>query len=153
MITSSFHLYSCSSKSLSFKGNFLECTPGSVHCTITHLPVISKIFGRVLTIRIKEGVDNIFRKELVGFGRREQKYHRSDFYPQEYTVTSQRMDCTSVRPKVFAGFYASRKAITLVKEMYSNFEWAVLEESETTEWLRVKQGCMSGVFCYHLTGS
>ena len=103
MITSSFHVYSCNSKSLSFKGNFLECTPGSVHCTITHLPVISKIFGRVLTIRIKKGVDNIFRKELTGFGE-----NRSTI---DQTGTSQRMDCTSVHPKAFAGFYASRKAM------------------------------------------
>ena len=34
---------------------------------ITLLPVISKIFGKVLISRIKKGVDNILRKEQAGF--------------------------------------------------------------------------------------
>jgi len=46
------------------KGNLRECTNWRV---ITLLPVISKIFGRVLITRIKKGVDNILRKEQAGF--------------------------------------------------------------------------------------
>ena len=46
------------------KGNLRECTNWR---GITLLPVISKIFGRVLIRRIKKGVDNILRKEQAGF--------------------------------------------------------------------------------------
>ena len=46
------------------KGNLRECTNWR---GITLLPVISKIFGRVLISRIKKGVDNILRKEQAGF--------------------------------------------------------------------------------------
>ena len=46
------------------KGNLRECTNWR---GITLLPVISKIFGRVLINRIKKGVDNILRKERAGF--------------------------------------------------------------------------------------
>ena len=52
------------------KGNLHECTNWR---GITLLPVISKIFGRVLISRIKKGVDNILGKELSkqGFERTE----------------------------------------------------------------------------------
>ena len=46
------------------KGDLRECTNWR---GITLLPVISKIFGRVLISRIKRGVDNILRKEQAGF--------------------------------------------------------------------------------------
>jgi len=46
------------------KGDLRECTNWR---GITLLPVISKIFGRVLISRIKKGVDNILRKEQACF--------------------------------------------------------------------------------------
>jgi len=46
------------------KGNWRECTKWRGN---TLLPVISKIFVRVLIRRIKKGVYNIFRKEQAGF--------------------------------------------------------------------------------------
>ena len=45
------------------KGNLRECMNWR---GITLLPVISKIFGRVLISRIKKGVDNTLRKEQAG---------------------------------------------------------------------------------------
>ena len=49
---------------LTKKGDLRECTNWR---SITLLPIISKIFGRVLISRIKNGVDNILRKEQTGF--------------------------------------------------------------------------------------
>ena len=49
--------------------------------------------------------------------------------------------------------------IILEKMMYNNFECAVLEEGETTEWFQVqsgvKQGCVMSGFLFYLqwTGS
>ena len=51
-------------KKLPKKGDIRECTNWR---GISMLPVIGKIFGRVLISRIKKSVDNILKKEQAGF--------------------------------------------------------------------------------------
>ena len=57
---------------LSKKGDLGECTNWR---GITLLPVISKIFGRVLISRIMKGVDNIIPEEGTSKLSRKKKYH------------------------------------------------------------------------------
>ena len=49
----------------------------------------------------------------------------------------------------------SEELISLTKAMYNNFECAVVEEAETTEWFQVqsglKQGCTMSGFLFLLS--
>ena len=153
---------------LTKKGNLRECTNWR---GITLLPVISKIFGRVLISRIKKGVDNILRKEQAGF-----RENRSTI-DQIFTLRNILEQVNEWNATLYTHFIDFEKAfdsihreslwnimsmygipeelITLVKAMYNNFECAVLEEGETTEWFRVqsgvKQGCPMSGFLFLLS--
>ena len=131
----------------------------------------------MLISRIKKGVDNILRKEQAGF-----RENRSTI-DQIYTLRNILEQVHEWNATLYTHFIVFEKAfdsvhreslwnimtiygipeelISLTKAMYNNFECAVVEEGETTEWFQVqsgvKQGCtMSGfllISCYHLIGS
>ena len=131
------------------KGNLRECTNWR---GITLLPVISKIFGRVLISRIKKGVDNILRKEQAGF-----RENRSTI-EQIFTLRNILVQVNEWNATLYTHFIDFEKAfdsihreslwnimsiygipeelICLIKAMYSKFECAVMEEGETTEWFQ-----------------
>ena len=150
------------------KGNLRECTNWR---GITLLPVVSKIFGRVLISRIKKGVDNILRKEQAGF-----RENRSTI-KQIFTLRNILEQVNEWNATLYTHFIDFEKAfdaihreslwnimsiygipeelICLIKAMYSNFECAVVEEGETTEWFQVqsgvKQGCTMSGFLFLLS--
>ena len=149
------------------KGNLRECTNWR---GITLLSVISKIFGRVLISRIKKGVDNILRKEQAGF-----RENRSTI-EQIFTLGNIQEQVNEWNATLYTHFIDFEKAsdsihrkslwnvsiygipeelISLIKAMYSNFECAVVEEGETTEWFQVqsgvKQGCTMSGFLFLLS--
>ena len=150
------------------KGNLRECTNWR---GITLLPVISKIFGRVLISRIKKGVDNILRKEQAGF-----RENRSTI-DQIFTLRNILEQVNEWNATLYTHFIDFEKAfdsmhreslwnimsiygipeelISLTKAMYNNFECAVVEEGETTEWFQVqsgvKQGCTMSGFLFLLS--
>ena len=150
------------------KGNLRECTNWR---GITLLPVISKIFGRVLISRIKKGVDNISRKEQAGF-----RENRSTI-EQIFTLRNILEQVNEWNATLYTHFIDFEKAfdsihreslwnimsiygipeelICLIKAMYSNCECAVVEEGETTEWFQVqsgvKQGCTMSGFLFLLS--
>ena len=148
------------------KGDLRECTNWR---GITLLPVISKIFGRVLISRIKKGVDNILRKEQAGF--RENRSTTDQIFTLR-NILEQVNEWNAILYTHFIDFEKAfdsvhreslwnimsmygipEELIILVKMMCNNFECAVLEEGETTEWFQVqsgvKQGCvMSGFLSF-----
>lgn len=151
------------------KGNLRECTNWR---GITLLPVISKIFDRVLISRIKKGVDNILRKEQSGF-----RENRSTI-DQIFTLRNILEQVNEWNATLYTHFIDFEKAfdsihreslwnimsiygipeklISLTKAMYNNFECAVVKEGKTTEWFQVqsgvKQGCtMSGFLLFLLS--
>ena len=124
------------------------------------LPVISKIFGRVLISRIKKDVDNIKRKEQAGF--RENRSTTDQIFTLR-NILEQVSECNAILYTHFidvekAFDYVHRESlwnimsmygipeefITLVKVMYNNFECPVLEDGETTEWFEVQSGVKQG---------
>ena len=75
--------------------------------------------------------------------------------------------CTHISQKAFDSIHReslwnimsiyeiSEELISLIKAMYNNFECAVVEEGETTEWFQVqsgvKQGCKMPGFLFLLS--
>ncbi|XP_078352308.1 uncharacterized protein LOC144637002 [Oculina patagonica] len=134
------------------KGDLRECTNWR---GITLLPVISKIFGRVLISRIKNGVDNILRKEQAGF--RENRSTIDQIFALR-NILEQVNEWSAILYTHFIDFEKAfdsvhreslwnimsmygipEELIALVKAMYNNFECAVLDEGGTTEWFQVQE--------------
>ena len=107
----------------------------------------------MLISRVKKGVDNIFRKEQAGF-----RENRSTI-DQIFTLRNILEQVNEWNATLYTHFIDFEKAfdsihrerlwnimsiygipeelISLTKAMYNNFECAVVEEGETTEWFQV----------------
>ena len=151
------------------KGNLCECT--NWRGIITLLPVISKIFGRVLIRTIKKGIDNILRKEQAWF-----RENRSTI-DQIFTLRNILEQVNEWNATLYTHFIDFEKAfdsihrerlwnimsiyeipgelISMTKAIYNNFECAVMEGGETIEWFQVqsgvKQGCTMSGFLFLLS--
>ena len=118
----------------------------------------------MLITRIKKGVDNILRKEQTGF--REDRSTIGRIFTLR-NILEQANEWNAILYTHFIDFekafdsvhreslwnimsvYGIPEELIIMVEMIYNFECAVLEEGETTEWFQVqsgaKQGCgMSG---------
>ena len=137
---------------------------------ITLLPVVSKVLERILIDRIKSGVDNRLRKEQAGYrpgrGTTNQVFILKNIIEQSHEWQSSLYLNFIDFEKVFDSVYRDSlwvimkaygiplKIVELVKALYNNFECAVIEESELTEWFKietgVKQGCNLSGFLFLL---
>jgi len=125
---------------------------------------------RVLISRIKKVVDNILRKEQAGF--RENRSTIDQIFALR-NILEQVNEWNAILYTHFIDFEKAfdsvhreslwnimsmygipEELIELVKAMYNNFECAVLDEGETTEWFQVqsgvKQGCVMSGFLFLL---
>ena len=127
---------------------------------ITLLPVVSKVLGRIVIDRIRNGVDNKLRKEQAGYrtgrGTTDQVFVLRNIIEQ----------CNEWQAPLYINFVDFEKAfdsvhreslwiimksygipgkiIGVVKALYNNFECAVMDEGQTTEWFKIKTGVKQG---------
>ena len=113
---------------------------------VTLLPVVSKVLGRILIDRIKSGVDNRLRKEQAGYrsgrGTTDQVFILRNIIEQSHEWQSSLYLNFIDFEKAFDSVHRDSlwiimkaygiplKIVELVKALYSNFECAVIEESE-----------------------
>ena len=145
------------------KGNLKECKNWR---GITLLPVVSKVMGRIVIDRIRTGVESKLRKEQAGFrpgrGTTEQIFILRNIIEQstewqsslyvnfidfEKAFDSVHRDSLWL---IMRSYGIPSKIINMVKALYADFECAVVDGHDTTEWFKiktgVKQGCnMSGL--------
>ena len=145
------------------KGNLKECKNWR---GITLLSVVSKVMGRIVIDRMRTGVESKLRKEQAGFrpGRGttgpifilrniiEQSIEwQSSLYVNfidfEKALDSVHRDSLWL---IMRSYDIPSKIVSMVKALYDDFECAVVDGQDTTEWFKiktgVKQGCnMSGL--------
>ena len=149
------------------KGDIRECKNWR---GVTVLPVISKIFGRILINRIKNGVDKVLRKEQAGFREKrsttEQIFVLRNILEQanewrapiyiHFVDFEKAFDSVHREGlwNIMGAYGIPRKLITMVKAMYDGFQCTVVDEGEQTEWFNitsgVKQGCLMSGFLFLL---
>ena len=133
---------------------------------ITLLPIVSKVLGRIIIDRIREGIDSQLRKEQAGFrkgrGTTEQIFILRNIVEQtnewQATLYVNFLDFEkafySIHRdslwKIMKTYGIPEKMINLIKVFYGDFKCSVIDEGETSEWFDiktgVKQGCnMSGL--------
>ena len=139
------------------KGDLTEC--GNWRgITLTSVP--SKVFGRVIIDRIKEGVDNMLRDEQAGFrsgrGTVEQIFILRNIVEQvvEWQATlyitfvdfEKAFDSVHRESlwKILTSYGIPHKIIKMVQILYKDSECAVLEEGEESDWFKVKTGVKQG---------
>ena len=149
------------------KGNIQDCSNWR---GVTLLPLASKVISRILVNRIQAGVDKALRKEQAGFrkgrGTTEQIFilrnileqanewnspvyiHFIDF---EKAFDSVHRDSLWIIMKKYG---IPQKLIKMVQTMYKDFQCAVIDENETTDFFPVttgvKQGCCMSGFLFLL---
>jgi hypothetical protein len=139
------------------KGDLTDC--GNWRgITLTSVP--SKVFGRVLIDRIRDGVDSKLREEQAGFRRGRSTVEqifilrniveqvaewRSTLY---ITFVDFEKAFDSVHReslwKIMASYGIPSKLIRMVKILYKDSECAVLDEGVESEWFKVKTGVKQG---------
>ncbi|PIK62384.1 endonuclease-reverse transcriptase [Apostichopus japonicus] len=149
------------------KGDLTDCSNWR---GVTLLPVMSKIFGRVLINRLKDGVDKVLRQEQAGFrpnrSTTEQIFTLRNILEQSNEWNSPLYVHFIDFEKAFDSLHRNSlwnilkeyqipdKIIRIVKALYDNVECAVVDEGETTEWFHVtsgvKQGCVMSGFLFLL---
>ena len=139
------------------KGNIQDCSNWR---GVTLLPLASKVFSRILVNRIQTGVDKELRKEQAGFrkgrGTIEQIFilrnileqanewntpiaiHFIDF---EKAFDSVHRDSLWIIMKKYG---IPQKLIQMVQSLYKDFQCAVIDENETTDFFTVKTGVKQG---------
>ena len=145
------------------KGNLLDCSNWR---GITLLPLASKVLSRILINRIQTGVDSTLRKEQAGFrrgrGTVDQIFILRNILEQanEWNATLyihfvdfekafdsvHRVSLWTIMKK----YGIPQKLIQMVKTLYQDFQCAVIDENETTDFFPVRTGvkqgcCMSGL--------
>ena len=149
------------------KGNLQEC--GNWR-GITLLPLASKVLSRILINRIQKGVDASLRKEQAGFrtgkGTVNQIFILRNILEQvnEWNATlyihfvdfekafdSIHRDSLWI---IMRQYGIPQKMVQMVKTLYEDFQCAVIDENETSEWFPVmtgvKQGCCMSGFLFLL---
>ena len=145
------------------KGNLKECKNWR---GITLLSVVSKVMGKIVIERIRTGVESKLRKEQAGFrpgrGTTEQIFILRNIIEQSIEWQSSLYVNFIDFEKAFDSVHRDSlwlimrsygipsKIVNMVKALYDDFECAVVDGQDTTEWFKiqtgVKQGCnMSGL--------
>ena len=139
------------------KGDLTEC--GNWRgITLTSVP--SKVFGRVLIDRIRDGVNSKLRDEQAGFrsgrGTVEQIFILRNIIEQvvEWQATlyitfvdfEKAFDSVHRESlwKIMESYGIPCKIIHMVQMLYEDSECAVLDEGEESEWFKVKTGVKQG---------
>ena len=137
---------------------------------MTLLPVISKIFCRMLLERIKRGVDKKLRKEQAGFRSKrsttEQIFILRNILEQanewrtglyvHFVDFEKAFDLVHRESlwNIMKSYGIPRKMVRVIAGIYQGFGWAVVDGSETSEWFKikseVKQGCVMSGFLFLL---
>ena len=132
--------------------------------------VPSKVFGRVLIDRIRDGVNSKLRDEQAGFrsgrGTVERIFILRNIIEQvvEWQATlyitsgdfKKAFDSVHRESlwKIMESYGIPRKIIHMVQMLYKDSECAELDEGEESEWFKVKTGVKQGnVWIYLLDGS
>ena len=124
------------------------------------LPVVSKVMGRIVVDRIRTGVESKLRKEQAGFrlgrGTTEQIFILRNIIKQ--SIEWQSSLCVNFIDfeKAFDSVHRDSlwlimrsygipsKIINMVKALYADFECAVVEGQDTTQWFKIKTGVKKG---------
>ncbi|KAL9959458.1 hypothetical protein ACROYT_G032784 [Oculina patagonica] len=139
------------------KGDLRDCNNWR---GVTLLPVISKIFGRMLLERIKRGVDKKLRKEQAGFRSKRSTtepifilrnileqtnewrtglyVHFVDFEKAFDSVHRESLW------NIMKSYGIPRKMVRVIAGIYQGFECAVVDGSEASEWFKIKSGVKKG---------
>ena len=144
------------------KGNLQEC--GNWR-GVTLLPLVSKVFSKVLINRIQTGVDSALRKEQAGFrkgrGTVEQIFVLRNILEQvnewNSTIYIHFVDFEKAFDSIhrdslwiiMSQYQIPKKLIQMTKALYEDFQCSVIDENETTDLFPVRTGvkqgcCMSG---------
>ena len=139
------------------KGNLKECKNWR---GITLLSVVSKILGRILIDRIKGGTDKRLRKEQAGYrtnrSTTDQIFILRNIIEQSsewqtplyinFIDFEKAFDSIHRESlwKIMQIYGIPNKIISIVQALYDNFECAVIEDNETTEWFKIKTGVKQG---------
>ena len=149
------------------KGDLRDCNKWR---GVTLLPVISKVFCRMIIDQIKKGVDRKLRKEYAGFrpgrGTTEQIFALRNILEQanewrapiythfvdfEKAFDSVHRESLWITMKSYG---IAVKIIEAIRGIYQGFECAVIEENETSEWFQIKtgmkKGCVMSDFLFYL---
>lgn len=139
------------------KGNLKHCKNWR---GITLLPIISKILGRIVIDKIRRGLDHKLRKEQAGY-----RSNRSTI-DQIFVLRNIIEQSIEWQASLYINFIDFEKAfdsihreslwkimemygiplkiIGIIKALYDNFECAVIDGNETTEWFKIKTGVKQG---------
>lgn len=149
------------------KGDLRDCNNWR---GVTLLPVISKIFCRMLLERIKRGVDKELRKEQAGFRSKksttEQIFILRNILEQanewrvglyvHFVDFEKAFDSVHRESlwNIMKSYGIPHKMVRVIAGIYQGFECAVVDGSETSEWFKiksgVKQGCVMSGFLFLL---
>jgi len=137
------------------KGDLRDCNRWR---GVTLLPVISKIFCRMLLERIKEGVDRRLRKEDIFILRNiseQASEWRSGLYI--HFVDFEKAFDSVYRESlwnIMRSYGIPNKTVRVIAVMYKGFECAVIDGNETSNGFKmksgVKQGCVMPGFLFQL---
>ena len=149
------------------KGDLRECNNWK---GVTLLPVISKIFCRMMLERIKIGIDKKLRKEQAGFrSKRSTTEHifilrnileqanewRAGLYIH-FVDFEKAFDSVHRESlwNIMRSYGIPGKMVRVIADIYEDFECAVIDGSETSDWFKiksgVKQGCVMSGFLFLL---
>ena len=144
------------------KGNLKECKNWR---GIALLSVVSKVMGRNVIDRIRTGVESKLRKEQAGFrpgrGTTEQIFILRNIIEQsiewqsslyvnfidfEKAFDSVHRDSLWL---IIGSYGIPSKIVSMVKALYVDFEYAVVDGQDTTEWFKIPTGVKQG---FNLSG-
>ena len=142
---------------LAKKGNLKECKNSR---GITLLSVVSKILGRIIIDRVRNGVDQRLRKEQAGYrrgrGTTEQVFVLRNIVEQvnewqatlylgfidfEKAFDSIHRDSLWI---IMRKYGIPEKIVRMVKLFYDGFQCAVEDQGEKCEWFDIKTGVKQG---------
>jgi endonuclease/exonuclease/phosphatase family metal-dependent hydrolase len=149
------------------KGNLQECRNWR---GITLLTQVSKVLSKILISRIQKGVDDSLRKEQAGFrtgrGTVNQIFILRNILEQvnewNATMHTHFVDFEKAFDSIHRDslwiimqqFGIPLKLVKMVKTLYKDFQCAVIDANETTDWFPVttgvKQGCCMSGFLFLL---
>ena len=127
---------------------------------ISLLSVPSKILGRIIIDRIRDGVDNPLRKEQAGFrknrGTTEQIFILRNIVEQSIEWNASlyinfldfEKAFDSLKRvklwKILRNYGIPGKLVNIIKELYNGSECSVLDKRNITDWFQVKDGVRQG---------
>ena len=149
------------------KGDLCDCNNWR---GVTLLPIISKVFCRMMLERIRIGVDKKLRKEQAGFrvkrSTTEQNFVLRNILEQAnewrvglyiHFVDFEKAFDSIHRESlwnILGSYGIPSKMVRVIAGVYEGFECAVIDGSKTSDWFKiksgVKQGCVMSGFLFLL---